>query len=175
MCARNGRWIKGPGMDFVNAVKNHLPHVSLIAEDLGFLTQEVLDLRDASGYPGMKVLGFAFDSREPSDYLPYNYIPNTVCYTGTHDNQDSNLEKQDQNLLCYHYTIVQSFNRTTRSVFDDAKILLFYDSPNFFITFFNKKISNPTFTLKKSKNKTDFTSFFSFIRQNQVSLCFVFI
>ena len=58
----------------------------MIAEDLGFLTQEVLDLRDESGLPGMKVLEFAFDSREPSEYLPHTYIANTVCYTGTHDN-----------------------------------------------------------------------------------------
>ena len=84
--ARNGRWIKGPGMAFVQAVKNNLPHVSLIAEDLGFLTQEVLDLRDESGYPGMKVLEFAFDSREPSEYLPHTYPVNSVCYVGTHDN-----------------------------------------------------------------------------------------
>ena len=84
--ARNGRWVKGPGMDFVSAVKNNLPHVSLIAEDLGFLTQEVLDLRDESGNPGMKVLEFAFDSREPSEYLPHTYTTNSVCYVGTHDN-----------------------------------------------------------------------------------------
>ena len=84
--AKGGRWITGPGMAFVNAVKKKLPELDMIAEDLGFLTQEVLDLRDASGYPGMKVLEFAFDSREPSDYLPHTYIPNTVCYTGTHDN-----------------------------------------------------------------------------------------
>ena len=84
--ARNGRWVKGPDMGFINAVKNGLPHIRFIAEDLGFLTQEVLDLRDASGYPGMKILEFAFDSREPSDYLPHTYTQNTVCYTGTHDN-----------------------------------------------------------------------------------------
>ena len=84
--ARGGKWVKGPGMAFVDAVKKNLPELKMIAEDLGFLTQEVLDLRDASGYPGMKVLEFAFDSREPSDYLPHTYIPNTVCYTGTHDN-----------------------------------------------------------------------------------------
>ena len=84
--AKNGRWVKGPGMDFIRAVKNNLPHVSLIAEDLGFLTQEVLDLRDDSGYPGMKVLEFAFDSREPSEYLPHTYTTNSVCYVGTHDN-----------------------------------------------------------------------------------------
>lgn len=84
--ARNGKWIKGPGMDFVNAVKRGLPELSLIAEDLGYLTQAVQDLRDGSGFPGMKVLEFAFDSREPSDYLPHTYTRNTVCYTGTHDN-----------------------------------------------------------------------------------------
>ena len=84
--AKNGRWIKGPDMDFILAVKRQLPQLKLIAEDLGFLTQDVLDLRDESGFPGMKVLGFAFDSREPSEYLPHSYIPNTVCYTGTHDN-----------------------------------------------------------------------------------------
>ncbi|MBQ8797085.1 MAG: 4-alpha-glucanotransferase [Oscillospiraceae bacterium] len=84
--ARNGKWVKGPGMAFVDAVKKALPNLEMIAEDLGFLTQEVLDLRDSSGWPGMKVLQFAFDSREPSDYLPHTYIQNTVCYTGTHDN-----------------------------------------------------------------------------------------
>ena len=84
--AKGGKWIKGPGMSFMNAVKEGLPKLDLIAEDLGFLTQEVLDLRDESGFPGMKVLEFAFDSREPSDYLPHTYIRNTVCYTGTHDN-----------------------------------------------------------------------------------------
>ena len=84
--ARNGKWIKGPGMDLIHTLKRELPELDMIAEDLGFLTQEVLDLRDASGYPGMKVLQFAFDSKEPSDYLPHTYIPNTVCYTGTHDN-----------------------------------------------------------------------------------------
>lgn len=67
-------------------MKKGLPELKLIAEDLGYLTQDVLDLRDESGYPGMKVLQFAFDSREPSDYLPHTYTANSVCYTGTHDN-----------------------------------------------------------------------------------------
>ena len=84
--ARNGKWVKGPGLDFMNIVKEKLPHISLIAEDLGFLTQEVLDMRDDSGFPGMKVLEFAFDSRESSEYLPHTYPANSVCYTGTHDN-----------------------------------------------------------------------------------------
>ena len=84
--ARGGHWVKGPGLNFMNTLKAALPNLSLIAEDLGFLTDDVLALRDASGYPGMKVLQFAFDSREPSDYLPHTYIKNTVCYSGTHDN-----------------------------------------------------------------------------------------
>ena len=84
--AKNGRWVKGPAMDFINAVKKGLPELKLIAEDLGFLTQEVLDMRDESGFPGMKVLEFAFGSREPSEYLPHTYTNNSVCYTGTHDN-----------------------------------------------------------------------------------------
>ncbi len=84
--AKNGHWVKGPDMDFVEAVRKGLPDLQIIAEDLGYLTPEVLALRDNSGWPGMKVLQFAFDSREPSDYLPYTYGANSVCYTGTHDN-----------------------------------------------------------------------------------------
>ncbi len=84
--ARNGKWVKGPGIDLINAIKKGLPHLRLIAEDLGYLTEEVLAMRDGAGFPGMKILQFAFDSREPSDYLPHSYTPNTVCYTGTHDN-----------------------------------------------------------------------------------------
>ncbi len=84
--AKNGKWVKGPDMDFVRAVQKNLPQLSVIAEDLGYLTPEVLALRDQSGWPGMKVLEFAFDSREPSDYLPHACSQNSVCYTGTHDN-----------------------------------------------------------------------------------------
>ena len=84
--ARNGHWMPGPGMDFVEAMQQQLPDTAMIAEDLGFLTKEVKDLLKASGYPGMKILTFAFDSREPSDYLPHTYTPHSVCYTGTHDN-----------------------------------------------------------------------------------------
>lgn len=85
--ARNGQWIKGPGMAFVEAIHKELPELDFIAEDLGYLTQEVIDLQRFSGYPGMKVLQFAYDSREPSEYLPHTYEVNSVCYTGTHDNQ----------------------------------------------------------------------------------------
>lgn len=84
--ARNGRWLPGPGWDFIGAVKNHLPDTAMIAEDLGFLTEDVHQLREDSGYPGMKVLEFAFDADANNLYLPHTYEKNTVCYTGTHDN-----------------------------------------------------------------------------------------
>ncbi len=84
--ARNGKWVKGPDLTFIRAVQQNLPDLRMIAEDLGYLTQEVLDLRNGSGYPGMKVLEFAFDVKEPADYLPHTYTANSVVYTGTHDN-----------------------------------------------------------------------------------------
>ena len=84
--AAGGHWRKGPGMDFIEAVKAALPGLGIIAEDLGYLTEEVRALRQASGFAGMKVLQFAFDRREPGDYLPHNYRRNSVVYTGTHDN-----------------------------------------------------------------------------------------
>lgn len=67
-------------------MKAALGKKDIIAEDLGFLTPSVLKLVKKTGYPGMKVLQFAFDSREESDYLPHNYTKNCVVYTGTHDN-----------------------------------------------------------------------------------------
>ena len=84
--AINGSWQPGPGMDFIRAVQKALPDLDFIAEDLGFVTPEVRKLQEDSGYPGMKVLQFAFDSREAGDYLPHVYPVNSVCYSGTHDN-----------------------------------------------------------------------------------------
>ncbi|MEG1524828.1 MAG: 4-alpha-glucanotransferase [Clostridia bacterium] len=84
--ARNGEWITGPGLHLIDVLKQQFRHLQIIAEDLGFLTDDVRALVDASGYPGMKVLQFAFDAREPSNYLPHTYPRHCVCYTGTHDN-----------------------------------------------------------------------------------------
>ncbi len=84
--AEFGHWEKGPGYDLFRVMKEKLGKKSVIAEDLGFLTPSVLKLVKKTGYPGMKVLQFAFDSREENDYLPHNYQKNAVVYTGTHDN-----------------------------------------------------------------------------------------
>lgn len=85
--ARNGQWLPGPGRSFIETIQKRLHGLDFIAEDLGYLTPEVRQLQQESGYPGMKVLEFAFDAREPSDYQPHRYTRDSVCYTGTHDNQ----------------------------------------------------------------------------------------
>lgn len=84
--AVGGSWQPGPGMEFLQAVRTALPHLEFIAEDLGYVTPEVRRLQEQSGYPGMKVIQFAFDSREAGNYLPDTYTENSVCYSGTHDN-----------------------------------------------------------------------------------------
>ena len=84
--AVSGAWQPGPGMDFIRTVQQALPELDFIAEDLGYVTPQVRQLQEDSGYPGMKVIQFAFDSREEGDYLPHTYPQNSVCYSGTHDN-----------------------------------------------------------------------------------------
>lgn len=84
--AVNGRWVKGPNVELFDAIKEELGELKIIAEDLGHITDELAEFRDATGIPGMKVLQFAFDTREESDYLPHNYPKECVVYTGTHDN-----------------------------------------------------------------------------------------
>ena len=83
--AKVGTWEQGPGMDLLGVLLNWFPQISFIAEDLGILTDEVHKLREVSGLPGMKVLEFAFSGPDNA-YLPHNYTPHCICYTGTHDN-----------------------------------------------------------------------------------------
>lgn len=84
--AAGGTWVKGPGIELFDKITENLGKLPIIAEDLGFLTDSVRALLEQSQFPGMKVLEFAFDPREESDYLPHNYDKNCVVYTGTHDN-----------------------------------------------------------------------------------------
>ena len=114
--AENGHWEKGPGIELFRTVREHLGWHPVIAEDLGFVTDSVRELVRSSGYPGMKVLEFAFDARDTgnaSDYLPHNYTENAVVYTGTHDNETlvgwfDTISKEDQALardyLCDRHT-----------------------------------------------------------------------
>ncbi len=84
--ARSGNWVPGPGADFFDAVQNALGHLPFIAEDLGLITPDVHVLRDQFQLPGTRLLQFAFDGDPGNTYLPQNYVPSTVVYTGTHDN-----------------------------------------------------------------------------------------
>lgn len=84
--AKNGVWIKGPGIELVKALKEATPNALIIAEDLGEITDEVRKLVEDSGFPGMRVLQFGFLGECDSIHLPHNYPANSVAYTGTHDN-----------------------------------------------------------------------------------------
>ena len=85
--AEFGHWEPGPGIEIFRRMQEVFgKKLPIIAEDLGFLTPSVRKLLTDTGFPGMKVLEFAFNSKEESDYLPYNYNSNCVVYTGTHDN-----------------------------------------------------------------------------------------
>jgi 4-alpha-glucanotransferase len=84
--AVKGRWVKGPGDSLFYALRDALGSLPLIAEDLGVITPEVEALRDRFGFPGMKILQFAFDSGPHNPYLPHNHVRECVVYTGTHDN-----------------------------------------------------------------------------------------
>lgn len=114
--AVNGHWEKGPGIDLFAGIRKALGERAVIAEDLGYMTDSVRKLVSDSGFPGMKVLEFAFDSRDTgcaSDYLPHNYIENCVAYTGTHDNETitgwfATISKEEKNMareyICDKYT-----------------------------------------------------------------------
>lgn len=120
--AENGHWEKGPGIELFRTIQWALGEKEIIAEDLGYMTDSVKQLVTESGYPGMKVLEFAFDSRDSSnanDYLTHNYPENCVAYTGTHDNETiagwfkSITEEERQmarDYLCDYYTPEDQLN-----------------------------------------------------------------
>lgn len=96
--AINGKWIQAPGLKLFERLNKEIGELPLIAEDLGFVTKEVLDLRDNCGFPGMKILHFAFDGDWDNHYLPQNYEnSNFIAYTGTHDNNTTAGWYNDQN------------------------------------------------------------------------------
>jgi 4-alpha-glucanotransferase len=84
--ARQGRWLKGPGKPLFDAIEAALGKLPIVAEDLGYITPDVHELRDGCGFPGMKILQFAFGGDGAHEFLPHNWTPASVAYTGTHDN-----------------------------------------------------------------------------------------
>jgi len=97
--AQKGKWTKAPGEKLFRSLKKHLGELPILAEDLGVITPPVEELRDQFGFPGMKVLQFAFGTKMETKFLPHNYIPNCVVYTGTHDNDTTRayFEKEKLN------------------------------------------------------------------------------
>ncbi|PID82301.1 MAG: 4-alpha-glucanotransferase [Clostridiales bacterium] len=93
--ARNGCWRQGPGIELFNCIKEELGDLPIIAEDLGYLTKEVHQFREDTGFPGMKILQFAFDPTGKSEHIPHNYKENIVVYPGTHDNYTINGWKKE--------------------------------------------------------------------------------
>ncbi|MDD3369383.1 MAG: 4-alpha-glucanotransferase [Lachnospiraceae bacterium] len=105
--AEKGNWQLGPGLELFKALEKDMGKLDVIAEDLGFLTDGVRKMVKESGFPGMKVLQFAFNAGEDSGYLPHHYKPNCVVYTGTHDNDTTigwaeSLSRQDA-AYCMEY------------------------------------------------------------------------
>ena len=105
--AQSGEWVLGPGSSFFEAVRRELGHLPFIAEDLGIITADVIQLRDQFQVPGTRVLQFAFDGHTDNPYLPHNFVSNAVAYTGTHDNPPTREwyeqlpDLQKQNLSSY--------------------------------------------------------------------------
>ena len=134
--ATRGHWEQGPGIDLFNRVRQVLGEKEVIAEDLGYVTDSVRKLVYDSGFPGMKVLEFAFDSRDSgcaNDYLPHNYPENSVAYTGTHDNETlagwfDSITKEEQNMvrdyLCDHYTPKKYLYKSLNSLVMRSKAAL---------------------------------------------------
>ena len=114
--ATGGQWVKGPGYDLFEAVKNELGDLPIIAEDLGFMDDAVIELREATGFPGMKIVEFGFMGASPSSTdLPHYYPVNSVSYTGTHDNDTVlgwyNSASEEERNFCNRY-----LNRTDESI-----------------------------------------------------------
>lgn len=109
--AENGKWMKGPGIELFEAIKEKLGDINIIAEDLGVITDSVRELLKETGYPGMKVLQFAFDGGTDSAYLPFNFTNNNcVVYTGTHDNDTT---------MGWYKTLDPAIKKMTRRYFNN--------------------------------------------------------
>lgn len=108
--AKKGKWVKAPGEDFLNHAHKAIGELNVIAEDLGHITQEVIDLRDKYNIPGMTILQFAFTGDSDNPYLPYKYEKNLVAYTATHDNDTNlswfkNLNKKEKDQVTKYFDL----------------------------------------------------------------------
>ena len=113
--AINGKWVKAPGEKLFNTLNKYLGELPILAEDLGVITPPVEALRDKFGFPGMKVLQFAFGTKMETKFLPHNFIPNCLVYTGTHDNDTTSA-----------YFEKEKLNKGKNDIYEHAQIYLNY-------------------------------------------------
>ena len=113
--AQKGKWTKAPGEKLFKSLKKHLGELPILAEDLGVITPPVEALRDEFGFPGMKVLQFAFGTNMETKFLPHNFVPNCVVYTGTHDNDTTRA-----------YFEKEKLNKGKNDIYEHAQIYLNY-------------------------------------------------
>ena len=126
--AKQGQWVAGPGAELFRRAKDEIGSCGIIAEDLGIITDDVRQLLKETGYPGMSVLQFAFTKGKISEYLPFRQQVNSVCYTGTHDNDTLMgwLDTLDENTLSYVYRYTHTENKEACA---DALIDMAWSSP----------------------------------------------
>jgi len=135
--AVNGVWVDAPGLELFQSIERHLGKMPIIAEDLGLITPDVENLRDSFGFPGMKILQFAFDSSENNIYLPHTFNKNCVVYTGTHDNNTTlgwyydaskqDLQKSINYMDCEGKSFVRSMIRQAFSSVADTAVIPMQD------------------------------------------------
>lgn len=136
--AQNGKWLPGPGIALFETMKAVMGQKKVIAEDLGFLTETVLELVDNTGFPGMKVLQFAFGGDADNAYLPHNHKKNSIVYTGTHDNETTvgwywNLDESTRKHVKDYFDITDEtkvnwiFIRTALSSVADTAVIPMQD------------------------------------------------
>ena len=133
--AANGHWVQGPGVPFFQAVRQALGDQPIIAEDLGVITPDVVEIRETMGFPGMRVLQFAFgafetDATDP--YLPHNFDHNTVVYTGTHDNDTTagwyNTASEQEQVNVRHYLDLDDRSDVTGQLIAEKLVRLAFSS-----------------------------------------------
>jgi 4-alpha-glucanotransferase len=133
--AANGHWVKGPGVPFFQAIREALGDQPIIAEDLGVITPDVVEIRETMGFPGMRVLQFAFgafetDATDP--YLPHNFDHNTAVYTGTHDNDTTvgwyNTASEQERVNVRHYLDLDDRPDVTGQVIAEKLVRLAFSS-----------------------------------------------
>ena len=155
--AIRGRWIKGPGKELFDEIEKNCPDIHIIAEDLGIITRPVRKLMNECGYPGMKVLEFAFDGSKNNSYLPKKHIPNSVIYIGTHDNQTlkgfvDSLDEEKKRYIrsCFRYKERSIEDLLIRALFQSKSNLAIINACDMLLKDDNCRMNEPSTSNNKN-------------------------